>query len=97
MTDIPTADDFMSLIGKAFQAEGHTQTLVLTSVDTRVPPGWQAAPRKPFSLLLRGPAGEVVPEGFYRFVADGARDFELYLVPIQTHSREYQDYQIVFN
>ena len=97
MSDQLVADDFTPFVGKVFAAAGHPQALVLVNIDTRIPPGWENAPRKPFSLLLRGPFGQVVPEGMHRFTADGARDFELYLVPVQTPSRDYQDYQIVFN
>ena len=91
------ADDFAPFIGKAFQPAGHPQSLTLVTLDTPQYAGWDSASRKPFSLILRGPSGNVVPEGFYRFTADGQRDFELYLVPIQTASREHQDYQIAFN
>jgi hypothetical protein len=92
-----TADDFEPFVGQTFQPHGNPRSLTLVTVDTRQRPGWEGAPRKPFTLMLRGPSGDVVPEGFYRFTAGGQRDFELYLVPVQTFSREYQDYQIVFN
>lgn len=92
-----TADDFAPFIGKLFQAEGYPQQLTLVRLDTRVPPNWEAMPRKPFSLLLRGPAGPVVPEGLHRITVDGTCRFDLYLVPIQTSAPDCQDYQIVFN
>ena len=92
-----TADDFAPFVGKVFLAEGYAQELVLVELDTHVPLGWEAIPRKPFSLLLRGPAGAVVPEGMHRMTAGGTRVFDLYLVPIRTASRDCQDYQIVFN
>lgn len=91
------ANDFIPFIGKTFHVPEHPQQLVLVAVDTRRPPGWERMPRPPFSLLLRGPHGHVVPEGLYRVTADKTRDFDLYLVPVQTPSREYQDYQAVFN
>jgi hypothetical protein len=97
MADELCADDFAPFVGALLQPEGHPQALTLVSLDTRQPPGWENAPRQPFSLLLRGPAGNVVPEGLYRFTADGTRVFELYLAPIHTVSRTHQDYQIAFN
>jgi len=97
MAETFCAEDFAPFVGKTFQAAGHPQLLTLVTLETREPAGWAATPRKPFSLILRGPYGDVVPEGFYRFTADRQRDFELYMIPIQTASREYQEYQIVFN
>lgn len=97
MAEILCAEDFAPFVGKLFQPFGHPQALILVKLETPEPAGWAAAPRKPFSLILRGPCDNVVPEGFYRFTADSQRDFELYLVPIQTASCEYQDYQIAFN
>lgn len=97
MTDQVTADDFAPFVGKVFRAQGHPQDLVLVELDTRVPAGWKAMPRKPFSLRLRGPREPVVPEGMRLLTADDTRVFRVYVVPVQTPSREYQDYQIVFN
>jgi hypothetical protein len=96
MTETPCAEDFAPFVGKTFQAAGHPQLLMLVTLDTHAAGGADPG-RKPFSLILRGPPGAVVPEGFYRFTADGRQDFELYMMPIQTTSREHQDYQIVFN
>lgn len=72
--------------------------LTLVSVDAGAPPGAQAGtPREPFSLILRGPPGDVLPEGLYNVsVADGP-DFELYINPIHTAARDRQDYQVAFN
>jgi hypothetical protein len=97
MTESLCAGDFVPLVGKAFQPDSHPQSLTLVKVDTPTFAGWESAPRQPFSLLLRGPRDVLVPEGLYRFTVDGAQAFELYLVPVQTHSRAYQDYQIAFN
>lgn len=97
MAESLSAEDFAPFVGKEFQAAGHPQVLTLVTVNTAEHAGWPATLRKPFSLLLRGPYGDVVPEGMHRFTADHQRAFALYLIPIQTASREYQDYQIVFN
>jgi hypothetical protein len=93
MTDAPTAATFTPHIGKTVSLpDGHE--LTLEAVDQRDAP---AGMRAPFSLLLRGPAAPIVPEGMHRFVFDGGASFELYLIPVHTPSRDRQDYQIVFN
>jgi len=96
MIETPCADDFAPFVGKTFQAAGHPQLLTLVTLHTQTAGGAGNA-RTPFSLILRGPPGAVVPEGFYRFTVDGRQDFDLYMIPTQTASREHQDYQIVFN
>jgi hypothetical protein len=96
MTETPCAEDFAPFVDKTFQAAGYPQLLTMVTLHTQTAGGADPA-RKPFSLILRGPPDAVVPEGFYRFTVDGRHDFELYMMPIQTASREHQDYQIVFN
>ena len=96
MAEALCAEDFAPFVGKTFAAAGHPQPLTLVTLDTRST-GGASAEHIPFSLILRGPPGAVVPEGLHRFTADGRQDFELYMIPIQTASREHQDYQIVFN
>jgi hypothetical protein len=97
MAEALRAEDFAPFVGKIFQPMGRPQPLTLVQLDTQERAGWEATLRQPFCLILRGPPGDVVPEGLYRFSPDGQREFELYLVPIQTVSRAHQDYQIVFN
>jgi hypothetical protein len=97
MAEILCANHFAPFVDKPFQAAGHPQVLILVRLETREPAGWEAAPRKPFSLILRGPPDEIVPEGLHRFTVDGHWEFDLYLVPIQTVSHTHQNYQIVFN
>jgi hypothetical protein len=93
VSDAPSPATFTPYIGgTASLPDGHTLSLV--AVDQRTQGG---ALRAPFSLLMRGAATPVVPEGLHRLqFADGA-SFELYLIPVHTPSREHQDYQIVFN
>ncbi|HUB13356.1 MAG TPA: hypothetical protein VMB34_15510 [Acetobacteraceae bacterium] len=91
------ADDFIAFIGQPFQAEGASQTLTLAAVDQPERAGWPQGLRKPFSLILRGARDDVLPEGAYRFTAGGQRQFELYIIPIETASRDCQEYQIAFN
>ena len=54
-------------------------------------------PREPFLLLLRGPPGDVLPEGIYDVAIEGGPNFTLHIVPIHTPASDRQDYQVVFN
>jgi len=97
MTEL-TAETFRPFVGKIFQAAGEDlPALTLTAVDASVAPGWEDAPRTPFSLQLRGARGRVLPEGLYDFTVDGAQHFELYITPVHTPAQTHQNYQIVFN
>lgn len=92
-----TAKDFAPYVGRVVQPAGSDLGLVLVSVTRSEFPGWQAAPREPFSLILRGPARPVLAEGLHRLaIADGPV-LALYVIPVQTAGRDHQDYQIVFN
>ena len=93
MTDTPTAATFTPYVGLTVSLP-NGQQLTLEAIDQHDAP---AGMRAPFSLLLRGPATPVVPEGMHRLVFDGGASFELYLIPVHTPSRDRQDYQIVFN
>ena len=87
MTGIPTADIFKPHVGKAISlADGPALTLVAVNEFERS-----------FALLLRGAPTPVVPEGMHRIALEGGTQFELYLIPVHTPSRDHQDYQIVFN
>ncbi len=91
------ADDFVSFAGKVFRPAGTDLDLTLAAIDQREFPGWEAAARKPFSLILRGPRRPVLPEGLHRvLIADGPV-LTLYVIPILTAAGDHQDYQIVFN
>jgi hypothetical protein len=69
----------------------------LIAVDLHRSPRPNAAPGTSFSLLLRGAAAPIVPEGLHRLAFEDGESFELYLIPIHTPSRDHQDYQVVFN
>lgn len=97
MADMPQAEDFTPFINKTFQPAGQPASLTLVEVIASDGAGWQAASRKPFYLILRGPQHDVLPEGLYRFVVDSEAEFELYISPVQTKTRGHQDYQIAFN
>ncbi len=92
-----TAQDFAPHVGKSLQPAGQDRVLTLVKVDINENLGWADGSRKAFSLFLRGPRGDVLPEGLYDIaVPDGPRA-ELYVIPIHTTARSHQDYQVVFN
>jgi hypothetical protein len=97
MATLLTEQDFTPHVGKVFRPTGQHHALTLVTVDAREQSGWKTAPRKPFSLILRGPTGDVLPQGYYRFAIDDGPSFDLYIMPIHTSSRDHQDYQVVFN
>ena len=94
MSEALKADVFRPYIGETLSvAGGGSLTLVALEESKGETP---VAPRA-FSLILRGPAAPVFPEGLHRMTfADGA-SFEFYIMPIHTSSRDHQDYQIAFN
>jgi hypothetical protein len=99
MSRVPTADDFVAHVGTTVTPEGQHRTLTLVSVNPA--PGQGSPSREPFSLILRGPPDDVLPEGLYDFAfgdgPDAGEGFSMYIAPIHTPARDRQDYQIVFN
>jgi hypothetical protein len=90
------SETFTPYVGRpASLANG--QALTLVAVDLHRSPRPNAAPGTSFSLLLRGAATPIVSEGLYRLAFEDGANFELYLIPIHTPSRDHQDYQVVFN
>jgi hypothetical protein len=97
MSRVLTAQDFVAHVGKTVTPKGQHRVLTLVSVDTPKWPGWDPTQREPFTLILRGPPDDVLPEGSYdTIVADGP-EFTLYIIPIHTAARDRQDYQVAFN
>lgn len=92
-----TADDFIPYVGRKFRPAKTGLDLNFVTIDRREFPGWRAAARQPFSLILRGPPRPVVAEGLYRMAIEDGPDLPLYLIPIFTAAHNHQDYQIVFN
>jgi Domain of unknown function (DUF6916) len=92
-----TADDFVPYVGGKFRPAATGLDLTFVAIDRREFPGWGAAARQPFSLILRGSRRPVVAEGLYRMAIDDGPDLSLYLIPIFTTAPDHQDYQIVFN
>jgi hypothetical protein len=68
--------------------------LILSAVDLRSPPD---APPVTFTLIFAGPRDPVLPEGRYEASVAGGPVWILYIMPIHTHDRARQDYQVVFN
>jgi hypothetical protein len=97
MSRLLTAEDFVAHVGKTFSPGGQHRVLTLVAVKTHESPGWEGMPRKPFSLLLSGPPGDVLPEGQYDIAVDGGPEFALYIIPVVTPVRDRQDYQVAFN
>jgi hypothetical protein len=92
-----TADDFSAYLERLFRPVGTELDLRLVKISQHEFSGWDAAPRKPFSLILHGPPHPVLAEGIHRIaIADGPI-LTLYVIPILTAGRDRQDYQIVFN
>jgi hypothetical protein len=92
-----TAEDFRPYVGKRFIPKGQQRVLWLVSIDTKRFPGTETLPREPFSLLLNGPPGDVLPEGQYDFAIEDGPSFELYIAPVHTVARDQQNYQVVFS
>lgn len=99
MRDPLTAEDFLPCVGKAFSVTGGRHALVLTRVDRRPLQDREIEMRlrEPFILIFRGPFGDVLPEGLYRFDVEAGSSVELYVMPIHTPARDRQDYQASFN
>jgi hypothetical protein len=53
--------------------------------------------RQSFTLIFRGPLGDVLREGLYTLEAEGGSAFQLYVIPVQTFARDRQDYQVIVN
>ena len=97
MSRFLTADDFNQHVGKTFTPKGQHRSLTLVSVRTNPRLAWEGMPREPFSLILSGPPNDVLPEGQYDGFIEEGLEFTLYIIPVQTMSRDRQDYQVVFN
>lgn len=99
MSEVLTAEDFHPHVARVFHVQGGDHALTLDAV--RMYPMPEAAakdlPRQPFTLIFKGPPGNVLPEGTYMLDVDGGPSFELYVIPIHTPARDRQHYQAAFN
>jgi hypothetical protein len=94
-----TADLFDGHVGQTFRVGGVDLALVLTAVERRAMQAWEAeiASRPPFTLVFRGPADAILPEGLRTLEAEGGPAYDLYIIPTHTPSTAHQNYQAVFN
>jgi hypothetical protein len=99
MTEPLTPEHFRPHLDKVFRARGGGHALTLAEVQARElsEAEREVMPRQPFTLVFRGPPGDVLREGPHIMEVEGGPDFELYVVPIHTPARDRQDYQAVFN
>ena len=98
MSEILHADYFRPYIGKTFRVLGTSfafPLLEIVSNNWPLPPGVK---RRPFLLIFRAMKTHgVLAEGLYDCDIEGGPKASLYIVPIHTAHREWQDYQAVFN
>jgi hypothetical protein len=92
-----THEHFSPHLGKRFSFEGHHLTLLLRSAAPQPQFAMPGVSRVPFTLIFEGPAGDILPAGYYRAAAPDGPVFELHVAPIHTPARDHQDYQVVFN
>jgi hypothetical protein len=99
MTGQLTPETFLPHLDKAFRVKGGRHVLTLTGVDVPRLEAQEAArvPRQPFTLIFRGPPGDVLREGLHCLEIESGPTVELYVIPIQTFARDRQDYQAAFN
>jgi hypothetical protein len=99
MTEQLTSEHFLPHVDKVFRVVGGRHALTLTSVDVRPLQEWErkVVPRPPFTLIFRGPPGDVLAEGFHKLEVEGGPSFEFYMMPIHTPDPSRQDYQAAFN
>jgi hypothetical protein len=96
MSQVLTVLDFVTHLGKAVTPKGQHRTLTLVSAEAAGARG-DGMTRDPFTLILRGPPGDVLPEGLYDVAVAEGPDVPLYLIPIHTVAVDRQYYQVVFN
>jgi hypothetical protein len=99
MTGQLTPETFLPHVDKAFRVKGGRHVLTLIRVDVPRLDAQEAArvPRQPFTLIFRGPPGDVLREGLHSLEIEGGPTIELYVIPVQTFARDRQDYQAAFN
>ncbi|MBV8568832.1 MAG: hypothetical protein JO366_12750 [Methylobacteriaceae bacterium] len=91
-----TAEHFLPHVDKVFRVLGGAHALTLVQVDA-LPLQPNVGQRRPFTLIFRGPPGNVLREGLYTMEVDAGPAFDLYIIPVYTPARDRQDYQAVFN
>ena len=91
-----TASDFSTYIDRAFPVTaGEVQLmLVLTEATARAPVATHL--RTPFSLMFRGPAQPILPQGTYDFEHPQHGTLAIFIVPVGADATGVQ-YQAVFS
>jgi hypothetical protein len=99
MTAQLTSETFLPHVDKPFRVRGGRHVLTLTGVEVPRLEKQEGAQvhRQPFTLIFRGPPGDVLREGLYGLEIEGGPTVELYVIPVQTFARDRQEYQAVFN
>ena len=99
MTEPLTPETFLPHVDKVFRVTDGRHALTLSRVDVRRMEERELAVlgRQSFTLIFRGPPGDLLHEGLYTLEVDGGSAFQLYVIPVQTPARDRQDYQAIFN
>src|SRR5882724_5963317 len=99
MTEKLTPEHFLPHVNKTVRVSDWHHTLTLARVDIRKLEEHEreVVQRQPFMLILRGPRGDVLPEGMHNLEIEGGALFNLYVIPVMTPLPDRQNYQVVFN
>ncbi len=95
-----TLEDFKPHLDKTFKVRDGRHAFVLANITEHAVTEADMARvnRMPFTLIFRGPPGDVLPTGLFTFDVEGTdASYELYVMPIHTHFAGQQDYQASFN
>lgn len=95
MTEYPTREQFAGNLHSTFRlqtTDGRELPLELISL-TLLP---SAPQQEQYSLIFRGPADTLLPQGTYRMEHDRLGAFDLFLVPIARDQQGVQ-YEVIFN
>jgi hypothetical protein len=90
-------EHFAPYVGRRFSFEGHHVTLTLASVTANPQFAIPGSPKVPFTLIFHGPAGDILPEGYYRTTIEDGPVMAFHIMPIHTPAPGQQDYQAVFS
>lgn len=95
-----TVEDFKPHLQKTFKVRDGRHAFALANITEHpvLEEDLSKVNRMPFTLVFRGPPGDVLPAGMYAFDVEGEdASYELYVMPIHTHYASQQDYQASFN
>lgn len=100
MSELITMEAFTPHLNKVFKVREGRHAFELVKVEEHVvaDSDRDLVKRTPFTLIFRGPPGDILPAGLWTFDVEGEEAaYELYLMPVQTHWADRQDYQAAFN